>query len=255
MRILIIEDEKLTARDLSRTIHAIEPSAEILPFITSVEDAVFFFRQAHEVDLIFSDIELGDGLSFDIFDQCQVKTPVIFCTAYEQYTLKAFKHFGIDYILKPFQKSYIENALLKFQDLKASFTHQRNNYQEVATYLQEANPVKSKSVLVRQADKIIPIHEKEIAFFFIQNELVYAVSFTQKRFILSEKLEDLEKMFPHFFRANRQYLLNRKAIKDVSQYFNRKLLVNLSFSYPDPIVVSRLKVPHFLKWLATNPNE
>ena len=255
MRIAIIEDEKLTARDLARTIKTVEPDAEILPFIYSVEEAKLFFDQKLTVDLIFSDIELGDGLSFEIFEQFKIKIPIIFCTAYEEYALKAFKNFGIDYIVKPFRKAQVEKALLKYRDLKNNFQPSDINYSELSTALKSPEISQEKSILVYQGDKIIPITIDEIAMFFIFNEKVFALTESQKKYPLSERLEVLEQRFPNFFRANRQFLLNRMAVKDATQYFNRKLLVNLHVPFSESIVVSRLKAAAFLDWLASTPNK
>jgi two-component system response regulator LytT len=254
MKIAIIEDEKLTAKDLAKTIKAVEPDAEILPFLYSVEDAISFFKQKPEVDLIFSDIELGDGLSFEIFQKTAIQTPIIFCTAYQQYTLEAFKTLGIDYILKPFSKSTIEKTLLKYKSLKSNFSKSATDFElliaEIKTNLQApANP----SVIVHLGDKIIPINGTNVALFFIENESTYAYTFEQKKLLVSQKLDALEKTFsPAFFRANRQVLINRKAVKDASQFFNRKMVANITIPFHEQIIIGKLKTTEFIKWLAEN---
>lgn len=251
MKILIIEDEKYTAKDLAHTIRAVEPSAEILPFIHSVEDGWEFLQQGPDIDLIFSDIDLGDGLSFELFEKVNIHCPIIFCTAYEQYALQVLQHFGIDYILKPFQKSHIERALLRYKGLKEKFEKTSATYQQIGSMLNHPQP--SRSLLVHVADRIIPLPVSDIALIYTENNLVYAFTLSQKKYVLSETLEVLEQTLPGFFRANRQYLVSQAAIKDASQYFNRKLRINLTVEYPDEIIVSRLKVHEFLRWLSNSP--
>lgn len=250
MKIVIIEDEKLTAKDLAATIRGVEPDVEILPFLYSVEEAVQFFKQQPEVDLIFSDIELGDGLSFDIFEQVDVQTPIIFCTAYQQYALEAFQTLGIDYVLKPFNKQAIEKTLQKYKQLKDKFAKKNDNLDSLISSLKSSLLHNIPSVIVHQGEKIIPISGSDIAFFCIEDESTFAYTFAQKKYPVSHKLEKLEQTFPTFFRANRQFLINRKAVKDASQYFNRKMLINLLFPYKEPIVVGKLKTTEFIHWLS-----
>jgi len=253
MKILIIEDEKLTAKDLANTIRVIEPDAEILPILYSVEDALDFLQQNPEIDLIFSDIELGDGLSFDIFQKTQNNTPVIFCTAYEQYTLEAFKTAGIDYILKPFNKLSVEKTLIKYKNLKEKFSQSATTLDTVISTIKNNLTKTNPSVIVHQGDKIIPINCQQIALFFIENDIVFAYTFESKKYVINQKLDALEKLYvPIFFRANRQFLINRKAVKDASQYFNRKMIAHLTIPFAEQIIVGKLKTTDFLQWLASS---
>jgi two-component system response regulator LytT len=254
MKVAIIEDEKLTAHDLAKTLRAVEPDIEIMQVLTSVEEAVEFFRTAPPLDLIFSDIELGDGLSFEIFEQCPINTPIIFCTAYDHYALKAFGTVGIDYILKPFSKNSIEKTLLKYQQFKNSF--QTNNatpanpYEQLLKTLQNQLISKTPSVLITQGDKIIPLNSQQIALFFVEGDYTFVYTFDQKTHLVQQTLEHWEKtLTPTFFRANRQFLVNRKAIKDASHHFNRKLAINLNVPFKENIIISKLKVTPFLEWL------
>ncbi|MFY8035653.1 MAG: LytR/AlgR family response regulator transcription factor [Cyclobacteriaceae bacterium] len=250
MKIVIVEDEKLIAKDLAQTILSIEPNAEIVKILYSVEEAIIFFQTSPKPDLIFSDIELGDGLSFKIYQVVGNHAPIIFCTAFNEYALEAFKTAGIDYLLKPFSKASVAKALEKYQKLKATFSSPPPDFQELLKLLGKNLPSKNQSVLVYQADKIIPIEEKQVALFFVENENVYAYTFDQKKLLVNEKMESLEASFsPHFFRANRQFLINRKAIKDAANSFNRKITVNLIIQFKEPILVGKLKVTEFLEWL------
>lgn len=251
MRILIIEDEKLTARDLAHAIRAIEPDADILPFLHSVEDALFFFEQERAIDLIFSDIELGDGRCFEILERINQPIPVIFCTAYEEYTLQTFRYLGIDYILKPFHKDDIAKALSKYKMLEQNFVRSTKKYAEMMTNWTKEKNI-SHTILIHQADKIFTLSQQDIAFFVIESQQVLVYTFGQKRYPVQETLEVLEQKFGDFFRVNRQFLLNRRAVKEASQYFHRKLLVHLHVAGPEPVIVSRLKVNDFLEWLTAN---
>jgi len=251
MKIAIIEDEKLTAKDLANTIKAIEPDVEIVAILHSVGESLAFFNQNPDLDLIFSDIELGDGLSFEIFQKINNHIPIVFCTAYQQYTLEAFKTFGIDYILKPFSKSSIEKTLAKYKTLQNSFNKPSQNISSLFNELKNKIYNNKPSVIIYHGDKIIPIKGDDIAVFFIENEVTFAYTFDQKRFLVGQKMDSLEKTFsPGFFRANRQFLINRKAVKDASHYFHRKMLANLTIPFADQIVVGKLKTMEFLNWLS-----
>lgn len=251
MNIVIIEDEKLTAKDLAKTLQAIGPEIKIIGMLHSLEAAVDFFSTRPSVDLIFSDIELGDGLSFELFGKMPITTPVIFCTAYDHYALDAFGTVGIDYVLKPFSKERIEKTLRKYQTLKEKFAAPKQDFSDLLQLLKQKAVPRSRSVIIHQGEKIIPLPETEIALFYIEKDYTFAYTFMGKKHILSQNMDHLEKTFvPEFFRANRQFLVNRKAVKDASQHFNRKLRINLTIAFPEPIMVGKLKMTAFTNWLA-----
>ena len=253
MKILIIEDERLTAKDLANTIKLVEPDAEILPFLYSVQDALDFLMQKPEIDLIFSDIELGDGLSFDIFQKTSNNIPIIFCTAYQQYTLEAFKTAGIDYILKPFNRLSVEKTLLKYKNLKEKFSKSSTDFDIVISKIKNNLTNTNPSVIVHKGDKMIPINYQQIAMFFVENDNVFAYTFENKKYVINQKLDSLEKLFvPMFFRANRQFLINRTAVTDASQYFNRKMTANLNIPFAEQIIIGKLKTREFINWLENN---
>jgi two-component system response regulator LytT len=253
MKIIIIEDEKPIAKDLERTLQRVNPAVEIVATLHSVASAVRYFQTQPAVDLIFSDIQLGDGLSFEVFQQIDSDTPVIFCTAYNEYALKAFEANGIDYILKPFGKASIQKALDKFQKLQEQFAPKQANQPDfgaLVDLLKIPKPVTTKAILVNHKDKIIPVNLDRIALFFIEDRYVFAFTFDQKKYLVSQKLDQLEESCgTAFFRANRQFLVNRKAIRDVSHFFKRKLLLNLTVPFEEQITVGKVKTPEFLAWL------
>jgi len=252
MKIIIIEDEQLTSKDLQKTLLSIDESIEIVAVLQSVEEALAFFKASTiAFDLVFSDIELGDGLSFEIFANTKNTKPIIFCTAYNDYALQAFDTYSIEYILKPFSKETVAKALDKYISLKENFTTTNLEYNNIMHLVKAQITGNSGSVIVKQGSKIIPLDIHQIALFYFENGYSFAYTFDQKINILSKSLEDLELCFtPVFFRANRQFLVNRKAIKDVTTTFNRKLLLNLTVPFKDDILIGKLKHAAFLDWLA-----
>jgi two-component system, LytTR family, response regulator LytT len=250
MLIVIIEDEKLTADDLAETILRVVPEAKIEAILTSVSSAILWFQQNKHPDLIFSDIQLGDGLSFEIFKAITTDTPVIFCTAYDEYALRAFDANGIDYILKPFDKKSVETAISKYQKLKSKFGGSMSTIEQLIQSLgQQKRPVQG-SVLVYKQDKILPIRFDDIALFYIENEITHLITFDQKKYTVNKTIENIEEIASaDFFRVNRQFLVHRRAIREASHYFARKLSLNLCIPFPETITVSKNKVGDFLEWL------
>ncbi|MBB5639325.1 DNA-binding LytR/AlgR family response regulator [Pedobacter cryoconitis] len=251
MKIVIIEDEKLTAEDLADVILKLQPDAQLVAFLRSVKEAVAYFETTAAPDLIFSDIQLGDGVSFDIFKTINVAAPIIFCTAYDEYAMNAFKTNGIDYILKPFTEASIVQALNKYHSLCRGFSPEKISYDAIFDLFVSKIPQKTSSILVTYKDKIIPVKTDHIALFYIANEETSLLTFDHKTYVLNKNLEELEKLSgDDFFRVNRQYLVNRKAVKDAAHFFSRKLVINLSVSFKEPITISKEKTPQFLEWLA-----
>ncbi len=250
MNIVIIEDERLTAEDLKDVISQVEPEASVVAVLHSVNEATQYFRTNPVPDLIFSDIQLGDGLSFEIFQTVAVKAPIIFCTAYDEYTMHAFKANGIHYILKPFDEQIIIDALSKYKALRSSFTPAEHSLSNLIQLFQQQH-TKSPALLVHHKDKIIPVKLEEIAVCYIRNEITHIYTFTQKTYLISKTLEEIQQMGGNmFYRANRQYVINREAVLDASQYLSRKVSVSLKVPFEESITVSKEKMPHFLDWLA-----
>lgn len=248
---IIIEDEKLTAQDLAKTLHRIDPDINIKAILSTVEEAVQYFKSQPVPDLIFSDIELTDGISFDIFKQVKINVPVVFCTAYDQYALKAFDANGIDYILKPFSIDSISKALDKFQLLKGNIEYPTDIFSQLKDIITTERTSSKSSIIVYQGDKIIPISIENIALCYIEDGYVFALLFDQKKHLISHTLDELERICGfNFFRANRQYLVNRKAINNAIRYSDRKTLLTLNIDFPDKIIISKLKVRSFVEWLA-----
>lgn len=253
MKILIVEDEQRTAQDLQATIREVLPDAVFLATLDSVEASVEWLSKNPMPDLAFFDIQLADGLSFDIFEEVKVACPVIFCTAFDEHALRAFQVNGVDYILKPFDQASVRRALEKVRTLENFFQKRDGDLESrLAKLLGEARPSGVKTTfLVSQRDKFLPIAVSDIAYFYIEHEVTFLHTFDNRRFMLSHTLDELEKTLDprQFYRANRQYLVNAKAVLEVEQYFARKLRLKLSAQTKEPIVVSKAKASEFLLWM------
>ena len=245
MNILIVEDELHTANLLKGII---EESGDFLVvrIVESIVDAVdYLVKHQQNLHLLFFDIELSDGLSFEIFNHVDIITPVVFCTAYDDYTMKAIKNNGIDYILKPFKNEEINSALEKYKTLQADLISK--------TMVDFNRPSLSfqQNFLSQIKDKTIVFKADEIACFSIQNEVTYLHLFNGKKSPVFKKIEYIESVCDpkQFFRINRQMLVNRAAITSYQPYFNRKIILDISTKVEEKPIVSRLKVSEFKKWL------
>lgn len=251
MKILIIEDEPIAAKDLADCIKNIRTTYEIAFIANSVKEAIHYLQKSHAIDLIFSDIQLGDGISFEIFTQINKKIPVIFCTAYDNFAIDAFAANGFDYVLKPFNPEKIKAAIEKFEHF-TNLSSNINSIQEAFNINTQRNE-KSKTLLISIKDKIINISIENIALAMLYNGLVIVQTFDGKKISTSKYLEEIEKLNPsEFFRANRQFLVNRKAILDVQKIDHRKLKLNLNIIFSKDILVSKEKATQFLSWYVQN---
>jgi DNA-binding LytR/AlgR family response regulator len=251
MNIVIIEDEEIVADELELNIKQLIDEPVDIVQLRSVKEAIAYFKKSEAPDLIFSDIQLGDGLSFEIFVAEPVSVPVIFCTAYDEYALDAFKANGIDYILKPFTIQTLDRALQKYRQLKKVLSaDQTPQYDALMQMLLNRETQTATSVLVYHQDKIIPIKLEDIAMFYLENEITHLLTFSGKTFYPNKNLDELERSAGnYFFRANRQFLVCRKAIIDVSSFFSRKLSLNLNVPFSEKVIVSKGKASQFLSWL------
>lgn len=250
MNILIIEDEIKAATSLATLIGKIKPEARIVAQLQSVKSSVAWLSENEQPDLIFMDIQLSDGLSFNIFKAAKVSAPVVFCTAYDEYTLEAFKANGVDYVLKPFSQQDIENAFKKVDELKNFF--QQNPLPQLNDLLAKvAGPAGKKNFLVFKQNKYLNIATDTIAFFYIKHEATMIKTFDQQEYSINQSLDQIYSLLSpeQFFRLNRQYLINFHAVKEVEHYFARKLLVNLTIPTPEKLLVNKEKVQNFLTWM------
>ncbi len=255
MNVILIEDEGIALRKLKKIILEIAPETVILAELESVLDAEKWFGQNRNVaiDLIFSDIQLSDGLSFEIFEALNTQLPIVFTTAYNEYALRAFKLNGVDYLLKPIQKEELEKALNKFKQTQPSYSNDQL-FQLQQLMQQFKHPVKVNPTFISYIkDQMIPFQAESVAYFYTSNQVVYAVT-EQREFVLNEKLEEIEKRLPYelFFRANRQFIIQKKFVANAELYFNNRLIVHLKLKTPEKIVISREKAGAFKDWLVGN---
>lgn len=252
MNIIIIEDEFRAAKSLQNLLLELKPDAKIIDIYDSIETSVEALSKGIKADLIFMDIQLSDGLSFEIFKQVEITCPIIFCTAFDQYMLDAFKSKGVDYVLKPFSRDDIAEALKKVDELKKFF--QKNELPELEALLQKINQPQStgkSSFLVFKNQKYTTIPTENIAYFYIHNEITHLMTFDKQQFQLTQTLGQVAEQVSQkqFFRVNRQYIINFTAIKEMEHYFQRKILVKLTVETPEQLLINKEKSHSFFTWL------
>ena len=252
MKIVIIEDEVQTAWDLQNSIQQLQPDYNVVATLDSVEAGLEWFNHNEQPDLIFSDIQLGDGLAFEILQQVKLTCPVIFCTAYDEYALRAFQNNGVDYLLKPIKQESLKKSLDKFNLFKNPRTNNDNlMLQDLMSAITKNFKSYKSTFLVSFRDKMIPVNSNDIIFFKITDDAVELCTKSNDRYRLPYSLDQIESMVDPklFYRANRQYLIAYHAIKEVENYFDRKLLIKIDQLNPEPIIVSKAKSADLLKWL------
>ena len=251
MNVLIIEDETAAAVNLKSILRSVMPDCNVIDVLESIEESVDFFNDKSQPtpDLVFMDIHLADGESFRIFDSVDIQAPIIFTTAYDEYALRAFKVNSIDYILKPIKAEDLRHAIDKFTLLSGM---ERNDYKSrVNTMIESSKRDSQRVFLVHYKDKIIPLSIDDVAFFYTSNEKVSAHTYSGERYVIDRTLEVLQSLLPdnEFFRANRQFIVARKAVKDIAVWFDSRLSLNLSIETPEKIIISKARVPEFKQWL------
>lgn len=250
MNIVIIEDEELAAEDLESQIKAYSHEIAVVAKLQSVNDGIKYFKENVIPDLIFSDIQLEDGLSFEIYRTVQLQCPIVFCTAYDDFSLEAIKNNGIDYILKPFAKADIFMALEKYFRMKSSFASKEEPLQKLLSDIGQLKKV--NSILIYQRDKIIPQRIDDIVLFYKENEITYVRNTEGKSFAVDQTMDYFESIVSRdFFRTNRQTIIRRDFIKETVSMLNRKLEITPKHGVPFKLEVSRNRVSDFLDWLST----
>lgn len=252
MTLLIVEDEELAAEKLANTVLLIEKEADILSVTGSIKATVEWLNSHKQPDIILLDIELSDGQSFSIFNQVNVDSTVIFITSYDEYALQAFKVNSIDYLLKPVQKEDLKKAFDKYRKFHSATTNSDNIQTLIEQMRQQMKPKDYRHrFLVKQAQKHIPIEVDDIAFFFIQNRIIFCRTFDNRKFIIDYNMDELENTLNpiHFFRVNRSCMVSVKSILQIHDYFNNRLILTLQPAAEEPVTVSRDKVNEFKKWI------
>ncbi|MFT5437054.1 MAG: two-component system response regulator LytT [Ulvibacter sp.] len=250
MNVIIIEDEKPSARRLQRMLERLDVTVSVM--LNSVEESIAWFSNNPHPDLIFLDIQLSDGLSFEIFDEVEVKSSIIFTTAFDEYALQAFKLNSIDYLLKPIDDEELEAAVTKYKSLKPKSKSLQLNFDDIKKLL--VNPVgreykKRFTTKIGQHIKMIPVDEIEC--FYSENKGTYAHTIEGRDYLLDTTLEQLEEeLSPDtFFRISRKFYVNINAIKDIISYTNSRLQLKLNSFREQEIIVARERVKDFKLWL------
>jgi two-component system LytT family response regulator len=254
MRAIIIEDEKRAAGHLMRLIQEVGAGIEVIAELQTISNSIKWFRENPMPDVVFLDIHLADGSSFEIFNEINIESPIIFTTAYDEYALKAFGVNSIDYLLKPINKEDLKRALSKIKTLSRTHESDSNNSKLIKTLIETLNREQAykKALLVAHKDKLIPLATRDIAYFYTEYKMVKAVTFSDVKYIIDDSLEKLsQQLAPNdFFRINRQYIVSRNAIKDASVWFASRLALNLTVPTPERLYVSRSNINDFKNWLS-----
>jgi len=249
MRVVIIEDEKPAARRLTRMLNEI--SIEPIVMLHSVEEAVNWFYTNEHPDLIFLDIQLSDGLSFEIFEEIEIKSAIIFTTAYDEYALKAFKLNSIDYLLKPIDADELVNAVDKYKNFQVLTKNQGFNIEQIKELISPLQKNYKKRFTVKIGLHLKMISTKSIECFYSENKATNIHTIDNRNYLIEDTLEQLEaKLQPDiFFRVSRKYFVNINAIKDIISYSNSRLKIILQSYNESEIIVSRERVKDFKNWL------
>ena len=256
MKILIVEDEVLAAKKLTKTVASIDESAEVIGVADSIQGTVEWLNNNPAPDLILMDIELADGQSFEIFSLTEVKSPVIFTTSYDEFALQAFKVNSIDYLLKPVQKEDLEAALNKFKQLKSMYKEDKKedvSIEQIVKELQQKLQPKEyrKRFLVKHGQKLISIEIDEIAYFFSDGRLNFFKTSDNRKFVVDYTMDEMEDMLDpdKYFRISRSFYVSINSIDQIHDYFGNRLLLHLNPPVDKEAIVSREKVSDFKKWM------
>lgn len=257
MKILIVEDEPLAVRKLKRTIDEVSAQAEVIGTTNSIRSTVAWLKNNQAPDIILLDIELADGQSFEIFNQVEVKSTVIFTTSYNEFALKAFQVNSIDYLLKPVQKESLEKAFNKYNAIKkmhSTPSPDAINIEELLKGLQQKMYTASnfkKRFLVKNGAKLVSIEIEDIAYFYIEGRLVFFKTWQNKKFVVDYTMEELaDTLNPdNFFRINRSCFATQKSISQIEDHLGGRLFVILNPAHEKEGLVSRERVQEFKIWM------
>ena len=248
MKALIVEDENLSAQHLQSILERIA-HIQVIGRIDSIDDTVAWFSHREPPDILFLDIHLADGSAFEIFNQIDVKCPIVFTTAYDEYALSAFKVNSISYLLKPIKEEDVVQAMAKLQQLQSdrSIVDMRELFHLIK---RQSTTFKTHFLVSQKGDKLVPLKVDDIAYVQIEDGIVKAHTFSDQIFYMDQILDELSHQLDpkEFYRANRQSIISRKAVKDLDHWFQGRLMVNLSVSVSEKILISRAKVPEFKSW-------
>jgi DNA-binding LytR/AlgR family response regulator len=245
MKVVIVEDERLASKRLEQLLKKVEPNIEVLQILESVDEAVNWFSQNTKPDLIFMDIQLDDGISFEIFDAVKIDAPVIFTTAYNEYAIRAFKVNSVDYLLKPIDQ---EALALSFQKYKKLFAGSHDFDEKIAKVFGQISPSYKSRFFVKVGIRFLSVPVENICCFFVEERSTFLKTSQDKSYDLDYSLEQLQNMVDpgQFFRINRNYLVNINCIEEIISYSTNRLKLKLGKT---ELIVSRDKVAEFKQWM------
>ena len=251
MRVLIIEDEEQAARRIESLVKELVPGVIVLDKIDSVKRAVEWFTKHVAPDLVLMDIQLADGISFQIFEQCNVSSPVIFTTAYDEYALKAFKVNSVDYILKPIDKDELRTALDKVKLKAVNTDDAQNRLMNIELAVQMLTKRSKSRFVIKVGEHLKTIEVDNVLYFFSQDKTTFCHTMDKRDYILDYTLDQLEEMLDKrsFFRINRKCIICPKAFQDIISYTNSRLRLVLKDSDDQDVIVARERVQEFKDWL------
>ena len=249
MDVLIIEDEKIAANNLEKMLHQIDRNINVQSKIDSIEESVKWLNN-NKTDLIFLDIHLADGLCFKIFEQIEIKTPIIFTTAYDQYAIKAFKVNSIDYLLKPVEVQQLEQSLEKFKELYQLKNIKNIDFDALINFYNNQIQYQERFI-VRYAQRIKSINTNEIAYFYANNENIFLCTKDNNNYPVDYSLDKLENIInpKDFFRINRQFIVNISSIEKMYSLSKSRIKIELNPKPDTEIIVSYTRMSDFKKWL------
>ena len=250
MNVILVEDELSARQNMLAIFNELNIQINVMACLESIEDAVKWIKSNPKPELGFFDIQLADGVSFEIFDKTEVSFPVVFTTAFDEYAIKAFKVNSIDYILKPIKKSDVEFAINKYNNSQKQTITDKNLLDVLHTLTSKADHEK-KTILIKKYDGFVPVPVADFALFLIESAIVYGLTFKEEKYVVDETLDVFENKLNQtdFFRANRQFIVSRKTIIEVKNYFNGRLLLKTKPNTKEQILISKARVNLFRQWL------
>ena len=248
MKVLIVEDEKPAFENMVEQLHAIDEDISVLAGCTSVDECIRWLNKYPQPDLILMDIQLSDGLSFNIFKTCQVTCPVIFTTAYDKYLTQAFEYSSIDYLVKPINQDKLRNAIKKYKSLQSHFV---NNHSTLYEFFNNQEKRKSR-ILVKRGMEFQTVRVEDVGYFFTEHKLIFLVDKENRKYLaeksnLSELEEELDRKI--FYRANRKYIINANYVKRFKPLERSKISVELVLPVTEEIIISQENSASFKKWI------
>lgn len=245
---IIIEDEKMARENLINALMNIDPRVNVQAQLSNVKESIEYFSNLPEADLIFCDVQLEDGLSFEIFNRLSIPIPVIFITGYDQFMMNAFEYNGIDYLLKPVNEDELQKAIIKYRMLERHF----NNQHSVKKLVHYVSDRKKTRLIVKKGLENISLRLEDVVLFYTENKIVFVIDRYGKKFLADKNLGELEEELDDvaFFRANRQYIININFVKGFKSYEKVKLQVDLVLPELNHcIIISQETAPAFRKWM------